>query len=281
MTERLSPSHASDAAPIRTPTHTLWPGRTPLLVSVPHAGRALPDSLRPRLVERALALEDTDWYLDELYAFARDLGAGLLVPVHSRYLVDLNRPPENTPMYPGTNNTGVVPLTFFTGDPLYRAGAEPDEAEVRERIERWWRPYHTALADELARLKALHGHALLWEGHSIKGELPWLFEGRLPDLNLGTASGASCAPSLRAALQAALAGHEGHTHVFDGRFKGGHITRHFGRPDQGLHAVQLEMVWDVYMAESAPYVLDPARVARLEPVLRRLLQTLLDWKPDA
>ncbi len=287
-----APKHTAPVAtPIVTPTHTLWPGDTPLLVSVPHAGTVLPDALKPRLVDRALAVEDTDWHLAEVYAFARGLGAGLIVPVHSRYLIDLNRPPENAPMYPGTNNTELCPTRFFTGDPLYRDGQQPDDAEVAARCATFWRPYHAALRDELARLKARHGHAVLWEGHSIRGELPWLFDGRLPDLNLGTVMGASCAPSLRSALQAVLQGQGDFSHVCDGRFKGGHITRHFGQPAQGVHAIQLEMVWDCYMADQAvahpavahpaPPALDPARLARLQPVLQALLGAVLAWRPDA
>ena len=266
--------------PLQTPTYTLWPGSTPLLISVPHVGTQLPEALKPRLVERALAVEDTDWHLAEVYAFARDMGAGLIVPVLSRYVVDLNRSPDNAPMYAGANNTELCPTRFFTGDPLYHPGAAPDEAEVMQRREQCWRPYHQALADELARLKAAFGHAVLWDGHSIRSELPWLFEGRLRDLNMGTANGASCAPSLRASLLAVLQGQSAFSQVCDGRFKGGHITRHFGQPAAGIHAVQLEMVWDTYMAEVAPYTLDPQRVARLQPVLRALLQAVLDWSPQ-
>ena len=234
---------------------TLTRGTTPLLVSLPHVGTEIPAAMRPEFVERALAVEDTDWHLESLYGFARELGAGVLVPRHSRYVIDLNRPPENTPMYAGANNTELVPTRFFSGDALRRA------------------PF----ADE----KAEHGHAILWDGHSIRSRLPWLFEGRLPDLNLGTAGGTSCAPALRAALADVLARQTSFTHVVDGRFKGGHITRHYGRPQHGVHAIQLEMCWSCYMAEEPPYVVDPARAARLTPVLRALLQATLDWKPDA
>src|SRR5262249_37205734 len=158
-------------------------------------------------VERALNVEDTDWHLEALYAFVRERGASLLVPRCSRYVIDLNRPPENAPMYPGANNTELCPTRFFTGDALYREGRAPDDAEVASRIERYWSPYHLAWRGELARLKAAHRHAVLFDGHSIKSHLPWLFEGRLPDLNLGTASGAACAPSLREAAGDVLAAH--------------------------------------------------------------------------
>ena len=184
-------------------------------------------------------------------------------------------------MYPGANNTGLVPTRFFTGDAIYREGREPAAAEIAQRRERYWRPYHAALRAELERLRAAHGHVVLFDGHSIKSELPWLFEGRLPDLNLGTADGASCAPELRAALAAVLAEQTGFSHVVDGRFKGGHITRQYGRPADGVHAVQLEMCWRCYMAETPPFRLDPQRVARIEPVLRELLQAMLDFRPAA
>ena len=262
------------------PVFTLHRGRLPLLVSVPHAGREIPTDLRPRLVERALGVEDTDWHLDRLYGFARALGASLLVPSASRYAIDLNRPPEDVPMYPGVNNTGLVPTRFFNGELLYRPGQEPDAAEVARRIDSHWQPYHEALRGELERLRGLHGHAVLFDAHSIKSELPWLFEGRLPDLNLGTAGGTSCAPSLRDALAAELARQSRFSHVVDGRFKGGHITRHYGRPVEGVHAVQLEMCWRCYVAdETEPARWEPSHAAEIEPLLHRLLETALAWRP--
>ncbi|HRI18251.1 MAG TPA: N-formylglutamate deformylase [Burkholderiaceae bacterium] len=260
---------------------TLHRGRTPLLVSLPHVGTEIPGDIRAGLLPAAWAVEDTDWHLERLYAFARDeLGASLLVPRFSRYCIDLNRPPENTPMYAGANNTELCPTRAFTGLPIYREGAQPDLAEVERRLALYWRPYHDALATELARLKAEHGHALLFDGHSIKSELPWLFDGRLQDLNLGTASGASCSPVLREALAAVLAGQKRFTQVVDGRFKGGTITRRYGQPQQGVHAVQLEMAWRCYMPEAPPYEIDPARAEEVQPVLRALLQTMLAWRPQ-
>lgn len=271
----------SAASVERNDIFTLQRGRTPLLVSMPHVGTVVSDDLRPRLVERALAVEDTDWHLEPLYDFVREMGAGLIVPRHSRYVVDLNRPPENAPMYPGVNNTELCPTRFFTGDVLYRPGMAPQAEEIAHRLDRYWHPYHRALEQELARLQAVHGHAVLFDAHSIKSELPWLFEGRLPDLNLGTANGASCAPSLRGALARVLESQSRFTQVVDGRFKGGHITRHHGRPAAGRHAVQLEMAWRCYMPEAPPYAVDTERAAVLQPVLRELMQTLLDWKPHA
>ena len=261
--------------------YTLHRGTTPLLVSMPHVGTHLPGELQERLAERARAVEDTDWHLEPLYGFARSLGASLIVPTHSRYVIDLNRPPEDVPMYPGANNTELCPTRFFTGDPLYRDGEAPTADEIERRLQRYWRPYHDALEAELARLQSLHGHVVLFDAHSIKSELPWLFEGRLADLNLGTANGASCDPTLRAALMRVLESQSTFSVAIDGRFKGGHITRHHGRPAEGRHAVQLEMAWRCYMAEQAPYALDPVRVAVLEPTLRALVQTMIDWRPHA
>ena len=254
-------------------------GTTPLVVSLPHCGELIPEEFRAAYVPRALALEDTDWHLQRLYAFARDLGASVLLPRASRYVIDLNRPPDNAPMYPGANNTELCPTRFFTGDPLYLEGRAPDEAAIAARRDTWWKPYHDTLRAELDRVKAAHGHAVLFDGHSIQAELPWLFEGRLPALNLGTADGASCAPALRERLARVLAGQQRYSHVVDGRFKGGYITRHCGRPRDGVHAVQLEMIWDCYMDETPPFAYRPDKAAQVQPLLRELLRTMRDWTP--
>jgi N-formylglutamate deformylase len=259
--------------------YSLHRGTQPLLLSLPHVGTVIPDDQKARYVERALAAEDTDWHLERLYGFARELGASVLVPRYSRYLVDLNRPPENAPMYPGANNTELCPTRFFTGEPLYRDARAPDDAEIARRVDRYWRPYHDALRDELMRIRGTHGHVVLFDGHSIRSELPWLFEGRLPDLNLGTAEGRSCAGELRAQLCGVLAAQSRWTHVTDGRFKGGYITRQYGRPAEQVHAVQLEMCWSCYMAEAAPWGWDAAQAAQVQPVLRELLGVARDWRP--
>jgi len=257
---------------------TLQRGTTPLVISMPHVGQQIPGDVRDRFVARALQVEDTDWFLDRLYAFAADLGASLLVPNESRYVIDLNRPTDNTPMYTGVNTTELCPTRFFTGEPLYRDGQEPDGSEILRRVEAHWQPYHDALADELQRVRGAHGHAVLFDAHSIKSELPWLFDGTLPHLNLGTVDGRSCAPSLRQALIATMAGQQHFTHVTDGRFKGGHITRHYGRPKDGVHAVQLEMCWRSYMDEGPPPAWNDARAAKVTPLLRKLVQTLMGWR---
>jgi N-formylglutamate deformylase len=250
-------------------------GEAPLLVSLPHDGTAVPEALAARMTPEARAVPDTDWFVSRLYAFARGLGASVLVPRHSRYVVDLNRPPDDVSLYPGQNTTGLCPAVRFDGGPVYRPGQAPGPDEVQGRVETYWRPYHEALADELARLRARHGRALLWEGHSIRGTVPFLFEGRLPDLNLGTAAGASCTPARQARLEAVLAAQPDYTWVVNGRFKGGYITRHYGRPGQGVDAVQLELAQSTYMDEDAVRY-DEARALKLQGLLEPLLRAGLD-----
>ncbi|MEG3049509.1 MAG: N-formylglutamate deformylase [Thermomonas sp.] len=254
---------------------TLHRGNAPLLLSLPHDGSAIPDSLKARMTPAARHAPDTDWHVSRLYAFARDLGASILVPAYSRYVIDLNRGEDDTSLYPGQNTTGLVPLVRFTGEPIYLPGAEPDADEVAARIDTWWRPYHQALRGELDRIRAAHGRVVLWEGHSIRGsQLPFLFEGRLPDLNLGTASGTSCSPALQARLEAVLAGQGDYDWVANGRFKGGHITRHYGAPAGGIDAVQLELSQRTYMDEDS-FDYDAAKASHLQPLLHRLLAAAL------
>lgn len=256
-------------------TYTLHRGAAPLLISLPHDGTEVPAELVPRLTAEAARVPDTDWHVARLYAFARELGASILVPRHSRYVVDLNRPPDDVSLYPGQNTTGLCPLRQFSGAPVYRAGQEPDEAEVAVRVERYWQPYHRALAGELQRLHAQHGRARLWEGHSIRGELPFLFPGRLPDLNLGTVGGTSCSPALQDRLERVLAARSDYDHVLNGRFKGGYITRHYGNPAQGVEAVQLEISQRIYMDETS-FEWDPVKASAAQGLLRELLLQMLE-----
>lgn len=253
-------------------TFRLHRGDAPLLVSIPHMGTMIPDELQAGFHPRALEVEDADWHLDRLYAFAQELGASVLQPIVARYVVDLNRPPDDAPMYPGASNTELCPSRFFDGSALYREGSSLPAQEKARRRELWWHPYHDALARELARIKARHGHVLLWDAHSIRAEIPWLFEGRLPDLNIGTADGRSADASITRAVAAAAARHPGFTHVVNGRFKGGYITRHYGRPAEHVHAVQLEMCQYLYMREAPPWNYEPAQAARIQPVVREMVE---------
>ena len=261
-------------------TYALQCGTTPLVLSLPHIGVDIPEALKSRYVDRALAVEDTDWHLEKLYDFVNGLGASVIVPKFSRYVIDLNRPPDNTPMYPGASNTELCPSTFFNGDHLYRDGLKPNPKEVDQRRETYWRPYHDALLGELARVREKFGYALLWDGHSIRSEIPWLFDGKLPDLNLGTASGASCSASLRARLAEHLICETKKSHAVDGRFKGGYITRQYGRPGAGIHAVQMEMCQSLYMQEAPPFAYDEVKSAEIQPTLKQLLHIMLDWTPS-
>lgn len=255
---------------------TLRQGSIPLLVSMPHIGTQIPAHLQAAYTARALQVEDTDWHLAQLYDFLPALGASVLQPRLSRYVIDLNRPPDDAPMYPGASNTELCPTRFFTGDALYLPGCAPDAGARAQRRSDYWQPYHDALAAELQRLVQLHGYALLWDAHSIRSAIPWLFEGTLPALNIGTASGDSAHPAIAHAVMAVCGEAGRFSHVLNGRFKGGYITRHYGRPDQHVHAVQLEMCQNLYMQESAPFAYDAALAAQVQPTLRAMLQAALD-----
>jgi N-formylglutamate deformylase len=249
-------------------------GTLPLLLSLPHDGSHIPDDLAARMAPESRRAPDTDWHVSRLYAFAKDMGASVLVPSHSRYVVDLNRPPDDVSLYPGQNTTGLCPAVRFSGEPVYLEGQQPSHEGIESRVERYWRPYHDLLAEELARLRAAHGRVLLWEGHSIRAECPFLFEGVLPDLNIGTSSGASCSPELQARLETALRAQQQYTWVANGRFKGGYITRHYGRPAEGVDAVQLELAQKNYMDEDS-FRYDEARASRLQPTLRALVDAAI------
>lgn len=264
---------------IRSDLFTLVPGSAPLLVNVPHAGLGLSPGLEGRLTPAGRRLADTDWHVGALYQFATGLGAGLMVAAQSRYVVDLNRDPSGRALYPGSDNTEICPTRGFDGDPLYRDGVVPDDAEIAARVAQYWQPYHDRLASELEAIRARHGYAILLDGHSICAEVPRFFAGRLPDLNLGTNDGRSCAPDLAAEAVSVLAGASGFTHVHNGRFKGGYITRHYGRPAEGLHALQLEIAQTCYMDESNPRYWDAARASPLGNVLQGLVEALLRWRP--
>jgi len=252
------------------------PGRTPLLVSMPHTGIHIPDALARRMTEVARTVPDTDWHLERLYDFLDSLGASVLVATHSRYVVDLNRPPDDANLYPGQDTTGLCPVDTFYRQPVYAAGQAPDKAEIAERVTRYWNPYHARLAEELAQLKAKHGRALLWDAHSIFSVVPRFFEGKLPDLNLGTAEGRSCASGVGEALLDVAERARGYSAVLNGRFKGGYITRRYGRPEDGVHAFQLELSEATYMEETAPFRFRDDLAASVRPHLRAMIQKFME-----
>jgi N-formylglutamate deformylase len=257
--------------------YTRIAGDSPLVISVPHAGTRIPPELAARLTPAAHALPDTDWHVGKLYDFARERGAAWLEAQLSRYVVDLNRPPDDAVLYPGQLSTGLVPTYTFAGAALY-AGAEPDAVEIAARIRHDWTPYHGALGELLAVAQAHHGYAILLDAHSIPSRVPSLFEGRLPDINVGTFDGQSCHPALASGLMALLASQRRFTQVLNGRFKGGHITRAYGQPQHGVHAIQIELAQSAYMDE-AGVLFEPARAQPLCELLREVVTYLLAWRP--
>jgi len=198
------------------------------------------------------------------------------MPTTSGYFMYLNRPPDDAPMYPGASNTELCPTRFFTGEPLYQPGREPDPDERARRRELYWQPYHAALQSELERLKARHGYALLWDAHSIRSEIPWLFEGRLPDLSIGTASGASADARITDAVVRACLPHAHISTAVNGRFKGGYIPPHYGRPGNHVHAIQLEMCQSLYMQEVAPYGYDEPLASAIQPLVKEMVASSLN-----
>jgi len=259
------------------PVFSFKRGTTPLLVSIPHAGVHVPRSVNDRLTLEARQLPDTDWFVDRVYQWVAEKGGGLLTANYSRYVIDLNRPPDDAALYTGAG-TGLLPKQTFDGNILYLRGMEPDEDEARERLKQYWMPYHEKLRCELAELKHRFGYAVLLDAHSILSEVPRLFDGTLQDLNLGSFQGASADPGLVSASMAALGTDPHFSLVLNGRFKGGYITRNYGCPGNGIHALQLEMAQFTYMVEEPP-TYDERRAGKLVPVLQNLVDTLIKWTP--
>jgi formiminoglutamase len=252
-------------------------GDSPLVLGLPHTGTDLPDDIADALNDRGRALADTDWHIHRLYAGLADGVTTVRTRIH-RYAIDVNRDPTGASLYPGQNTTSLVPLTDFDGLPIW--SREPDAAEVERRRLAWHTPYHAALAAELARVRARHGYAILCDCHSIRSCIPFLFDGTLPDFNIGTAGGTTCAPGIEAAVQQVCTGASGYTSVLNGRFKGGWTTRHYGRPAEGLHAIQMELAQSTYMRESPPWSCDAAKAGALRIHLQDILETLSRWRPE-
>lgn len=257
------------------PIFSLTQGSSPLLISIPHLGTRIPDDIAPTMTDTALACDDTDWHLDRLYQFAVELGASVLTPTYSRYVIDLNRPPDGASLYPGLSTTGLCPIDTFNEEPLYLDGQNPDKAEQERRCAMYWRPYHDALQAEIDRILFEHGRVLLWEAHSIRSRVPRFFEGRLPDFNFGSANDRSALTGLVHTLSDNINQHSHYSAVANGRFKGGYITRQYGRPDQGVHAIQLELAQCTYMQESRPYAYDEAKAREVAPHIRQAIEYAL------
>lgn len=257
------------------PVFTLTKGDSPLVVSMPHSGAQLVPGMSQRLTTKSGELPDTDWHIPRLYGFLPELGASVLRANYSRYVVDLNRDPSGQSLYPGQVSTGLVPTELFDGSPIYRDGHGLGEGEAEQRRETYFHPYHEALEQLLYETREVHGFALLWDAHSIASQVPRLFEGRLPDLNLGSNSGLSCAPEIQAAAEAILADQAEFTSVSNGRFKGGWITRNYGRPDHHVHALQMEIAQIAYMSEAPGFQFDEVKAQRLRPLLQSIITAAL------
>lgn len=249
-------------------------GDSPLVLAQPHGGIKIPPDILRRLNDTGQALEDTDWHIQRLYHGLIDNVTLVSTPFH-RYVVDVNRDPSGQSLYPGQFTTSLCPTTTFDGDPIYRDDAEPGEAEIHERRQRYHQPYHDALAEQLERIHQKHGYVVLYDCHSIRSQIPYLFDGRLADLNIGTNSGASCDSDIESCVLEACAKATHYTHVTNGRFKGGWTTRHYGDPVRGYHAIQMELVQDNYMTEKSPWAYDIDKAERLRETLRGILLGVL------
>jgi len=250
-------------------------GSSPLLVSMPHVGTHIPPSLAAEMTAAALEVPDTDWHVDLLYDFLDELGASVLQATHSRYVIDLNRTPTGEALYAGARNTELCPTSRFDDQPIYRPGRAPDQIQIAERRSLYWQPYHDKLALELAALKARHGYVLLFDAHSIRSRVPRFFEGRLWDINVGSAEGVAASPVVSDAAMEVAARATGYTSILNGRFKGGYITRRYGRPIDCIEAIQVELSQITYMNEDPPFSLREDLAAGIRPVLRQILEAIL------
>ena len=247
------------------------PGTSAVILAFPHTGTEVPPDIAARLNDEGRKLRDTDWHIHELYAGLLPEATTVRATFH-RNVIDANRDPSGQSLYPGQNTTGLVPLTDFDSQPLWKDGQQPTEAEVAERLARFHRPYHAALSAEIARVKALHGIAVIYDCHSIRSRCPFLFDGVLPDFNIGTNNGETCAPEIERAVAEICGKADGYTYVLNGRFRGGWTTRHCGRPETGVHAIQMELAQITHLAtEELPFALDHDKARRLCAVLADIL----------
>ncbi|WP_137390971.1 N-formylglutamate deformylase [Rhodoligotrophos defluvii] len=257
----------------------LYRGNSPVILGFPHTGTYVPDEIAAALNDTGRLLTDTDWHIHELY---RGLlpGASSIRALFHRYVIDANRDPRGISLYPGQNTTGLIPQTDFDGKPIWKQGQAPDDTETADRLERFHGPYHLALSTEIERVRAEHGVAVVFDCHSIRSTIPFLFSGKLPDLNIGSVDGTSCSTAIEAAAVEVAAAAAGYTYVLNGRFKGGWTTRHYGQPRQGIHAIQLELAQDTYLSkEEPPFDLDPAKAGRLRKHLSDMLKRIEDLAP--
>lgn len=256
----------------------IFQGDSPLVLGLPHTGTVIPAESLARLNDTGRAMADTDWHIHTLYEGLLKDVSSVRTPIH-RFVIDVNRDPGGASLYPGQNTTGLCPLTDFDGKNIYHEGQEPDLREIERRRVTYHAPYHAALQAEVDRVRAIHGFAILYDCHSIRSEIPFLFEGTLPDFNIGTNLGVTCAPEIATAVADICEKASGFKSIINGRFKGGWTTRHYGRPSEGYHAIQMELAQSTYMQERPPWSYVDKRASRLRDHLRLILQTLSDWRP--
>ena len=248
-------------------------GNSPLLLAQPHGGTEIPESILARLNPLGHARADTDWHITRLYADLVPDATAVSTPVH-RYVVDANRDPADQSLYPGQNTTSLCPTTTFDGDEIYLPGQAPSNDEIRDRQRLYHQPYHDALREQLERLHQKHGYVILYDCHSIRSKVRYLFEGKLPDFNIGTKDGHSCDAAIEKATINVCAAVEDYSSVCNGRFKGGWTTRHYGEPERGFHAIQMELAQCCYMLEQEPWSYVQDKADRLRVILGRILKTL-------
>jgi N-formylglutamate deformylase len=254
-------------------------GNSPVVLGLPHTGTEIPDEISAHLNDTGRAISDTDWHIHDLYAGLLAGATTVRTKIH-RYVIDVNRDPEGQSLYPGQNTTGLCPLTDFDGHPIYLDGQEPDAIQIEARRAAYHQPYHLALQTELQRIHALHGFAILYDCHSIRSHIPFLFDGTLPDFSIGTNGGTACDPEIERGVADICGNAAGYASILNGRFKGGWTTRHYGRPDRGTHAIQMELAQSVYMNESPPWAYDDAKATLVRRHLKSILETLSKWRPS-
>ncbi len=252
--------------------------KVPVLLSVPHSGTEFPEEIKSHYVkEKAAQPDDTDWFVHELYNFASEMGITTIHAKYSRWVVDLNRDPESKPLYnDGRIITALSPLTDFFGDKIYTEEKfEPNDEEVKRRIPLYFTPYHEKINSLLQELKEEFGVAVLWEAHSIRQKVPTIRKDDFPDLILGNNDGKTANGELIEAVLKEL-GSDTYELKHNTPFKGGHITRSFGDPENNIHALQLEMTKVNYM-EDDELTFSEERSNRIRKILKSSFEAIINW----
>jgi len=248
--------------------------RIPILVSVPHSGTFFPEDVLEKMnPEKARFPEDTDWFVNRLYSFCSEMGITMIVANYNRWVVDLNRNPQNAPLYKdGRVITNVVSVTDFNGETIYKEEYQPNDKEIQKRLERYFYPYHEKVEEILLNFRNEFGTALLFDVHSIKKNVPGIQNDDFPQFILGDNDEKSAHREL---IQIAIEklSNKGFDFSHNHPFKGGFITRSFGNPQENIHALQLEMIKTNYMDDSEEHY-DEVRAGKVQEVLKETLFNL-------